>query len=182
MGSRGESRASGLWGARRGGRGTGAVRGATVKRGLVALAALALAAPIAASAGSGQGHADTYVAPTLESLASTQPDAAVNVLVGSDRSAGLAADALDEAGYSDSRRLPIVDAAAARVHARDLPRIAETPGLVIVPDTLMVLDGLGKGRLGKKRNPHEQPISNDLWTSAVGLDRLWSRLPLPPSP
>jgi serine protease AprX len=184
MGSRGESRASGLWGARRGGRGTGGVRSATVKRGLVALVALALAAPIAASAGSGhgQGHADTYVAPTLESLASTQPDAAVNVLVGSDRSAGRAADALDEAGYSDSRRLPIVDAAAARVHARDLPRIAETPGLVIVPDTLMVLDGLGKSRLGKKRNPHEQPISNDLWTSAVGLDRLWSRLPLPPSP
>jgi serine protease AprX len=181
MGARGESRASGLWGARRGGRGSGGERNTAVKRGLIALGALALAAPLAASAAGGQqgGHADTYVAPALESLAATHPDAAVNVLVGSDRSAGRASDALDQAGYSDSRQLPIVDAAAAEVQARDLPRIAETSGLVIVPDTLMVLDGLGNGRLGRKRNPHGQPTSNELWTSAVGLDRLWSRLPLP---
>ena len=160
------------------------MRNAAVKRGLVALAALALAAPLAASAGSGQqgqSRADTYVAPALESLATTQPDAAVNVLLASDRSAGRAAGALDEAGYSDSRQLPIVDAAAAEVRARDLPRIAETPGLVIVPDTLMVMDGLGNRGGKKKRDPHEQPTSTALWTSAVGLDRLWSRLPLPPS-
>jgi serine protease AprX len=157
------------------------VRNAALGRGLIVLGALALAAPLAASAGGGQqgAHADTYLAPTLESLAATHPDTAVNVLVGSDRSAARAVDALDAAGYSDSRRLPIVDAAAAEVQARDLPRIAETSGLVIVPDTIMVLDGLGNGRLGRKREAHGQPTSNELWTSAVGLDRLWSRLPLP---
>jgi serine protease AprX len=121
------------------------------------------------------------VAPTLASLAATQPDTPVNVLVGSDRNAGRAADALDEAGYSDSRQLPIVDAAAAEVRAGDVSRIAETSGLVIVPDTLMVTDGLGNRGGKKKRSPREQPTSNELWTSAVGLDRLWSRLPLPPS-
>ena len=171
-----------MWGAPRGGRGSEGARKAAVSFGLVSLSALALGAPLAATAGSGQHappHADTYVAPTLASLAATQPGAAVHVLVGSDRSAGHAADTLATAGYSDSRQLPIVDAAAAEVRAGDVSRLAETSGLVIVPDTLTAADAIGKQR-GKKKgrgSPHEQPTPSDLWTSAVGLDRLWSRLP-----
>jgi hypothetical protein len=44
---RGEARASGLWGSKRGGSGTGR-RNRTVKRGLLVLLALTLAAPLAA--------------------------------------------------------------------------------------------------------------------------------------
>jgi serine protease AprX len=145
--------------------------------------ALALAGPIAAFAGSGhpQQQAPTYVAPTLRTLAATQPDATVHVLVGSDRSAGRAAGALDEAGYVNSRELPIVDAAAVTVQAGDLEKIAETPGLEIVPDTKMVLDGTGNGN-GRRHFKHqspplqEPPVSAEPWTAAVSLDRLWSQL------
>src|SRR6266576_1357935 len=49
-GSCGESRASGLWGTRRGGRGTDGRRHASGKRGLLALLVLALAAPLSAAA------------------------------------------------------------------------------------------------------------------------------------
>jgi serine protease AprX len=158
---------------RRGGRGSGA-RSRSAKRGLVALGALALAAPLAASAGPGQQQVDTYVAPALESLAATQPDASVKVIVGSDRSAGRAAGALEEAGYADARKLPIVDAAAADVRAGDLPQIAESPGLVIVPDTLVATDGLGTRGSKKRWSPHDRPAATptELWASAVGLDRL----------
>src|SRR4051812_30483556 len=51
-GVRGEARGSGLWGTRRGGRGTSEGRNQALRRGLLALLVLALAAPLAASAGS----------------------------------------------------------------------------------------------------------------------------------
>src|SRR4029079_11840190 len=54
-GVRGEERGSGLWGTGRGGQSSTERRDRTVKRGLLALLVLALAAPLAATAG-GHGH------------------------------------------------------------------------------------------------------------------------------
>ena len=142
-GTGGETRSSGLWGTGRGGRGSDG-RNATLKRGLLALVVLALAAPLAASAGSGErdAHGDSYLAPALQTAASSTPNADVRVIVHSDRGAGKAQDALEEFADHDSTRLPIVDAAAGPVRAGDLPDLAEASGLVIVPDTPVGLDGL----------------------------------------
>jgi serine protease AprX len=183
-GTCGETRSSGLWGTGRGGRGSDG-RNAVVKRGLLALLVLALAAPLAASAGSGgkSNHQNSYLAPSLQTAAASTPNADVRVIVQSDRGAGKAQDALDEYGNVDSTRLQIVDAAAGELRAGDLPSLAEASGLVIVPDTPVVLDGLGtwKGTKIKNKNPNGQQgqdfSSNELWTSAVGVDRLWPNLP-----
>src|SRR3954449_4029525 len=67
-GVRGEARGSGLWGTGRGGRGTSEGRNQALRRGLLALLVLALAAPLAASAGShdhGRAWRDSYLAPSL---------------------------------------------------------------------------------------------------------------------
>ncbi len=183
-GSCGETRSSGLWGTGRGGRGSDGHK-AAVKRGLFALLVLALAAPLAASAGSGarNNQRDSYLAPVLQTAASSTPNADVRVIVQSDRGAGKAQDALEEFDHVDSTRLQIVDAAAGEIRAGDLPSLAETSGLVIVPDTPVVLDGLagGASKKTKKKDPPGQQgadyTSDELWTSAVGVDRLWSRLP-----
>jgi serine protease AprX len=146
---------------------------------------LALAAPLAASAGSGgkNNYRDSYLAPALQAAAASTPNADVRVIVHSDRGAGKAQDALDEFGKVDSTRLQIVDAAAANIRAGDLPSLAQASGLVIVPDTPVVLDGLShwKGTKIKKKDQNGQQgqdfTSNELWTSAVGVDRLWPTLP-----
>ena len=142
-GTSGETRSSGLWGTGRGGRGS-VGRYATLKRGLPALAVLALAAPLAASAGSGHRDArgDSYLAPALQTVASSTPNADVRVIVHSDRGAGNAQDTLQKLADHDSTRLPIVDAAAGAVRAGDLPDLADSSGLVIVPDTPVTLDAL----------------------------------------
>ncbi len=188
VGTCGETRSSGLWGTGRGGRGSDG-RNAAVKRGLLALLALALAAPLSASAGSGDKakayHRDSYLAPALEAMASSTPNADVRVIVESDRGAGKAQNALDEFGTVDSMKLQIVDSAAGEIRAGDLPSLAQAPGLVIVPDTPVVLDGLNgdnekKGKKGKRKDQNGQGqgfTSNELWTSAVGVDRLWPSLP-----
>src|SRR6476646_11247169 len=62
-GVRGENRGSGLWGTRRGGRGSSEGRNQAVKRGLLVVFVLALAAPLAASAASqdhGRAWRDSY--------------------------------------------------------------------------------------------------------------------------
>ena len=80
-GSCGETRASGLWGTRRGGRGTDGRQHASGKRGLLALAGLALAAPLAATASDGNGSPQSYLAPSLERAATQTPDSSVQVIV-----------------------------------------------------------------------------------------------------
>ena len=89
----------------------------------------------------------------------------------SDDGAGRAQKALGD--YADSAtRLPIVDGAAADVRAGDLPQLAESPGLAIVPDEPVALDGLGGG----KHVGNAPYSSTELWPSAVGVDKLWPTL------
>jgi serine protease AprX len=162
-GTRGETRASGLWGARKGGGGAGGGRKA-VKRGFVVLLLVALAAPFAAGArGNGDHGARSYLAPSLERAASDTPNAEVRVIVQSDDGAAGAQSALDQLGDS-SRPLGIVDAAAGVVQAQDLTQLASQPGLVITPDNPVVLD---------TRHDNSPYGSDQMWTKAVGVDQLW---------
>jgi serine protease AprX len=180
---RGEARNSGLWGTGRGGRGSDGRRGRAVRRGLLALLVLALAAPLAASAGGGHDHSWTasYLAPSLERAATQTPNATVPVIVQSTDGTGDAVGALHE--FSDStRKLTIVGAAAGEVVAGDLLDLAEEHNLVITPDQQMVFDAKPESprKLRSPRgNPHQiGPFSSgDVWPAAVGVDQLWSRLP-----
>jgi serine protease AprX len=183
-GVRGEARGSGLWGTGRGGRGSDGRRSQAVRRGLVLLLVMALAAPLAASAGGGH-HTWTpsYLAPSLQRAATETPKAHVPVIVQSTDGTSEAADALHE--FSDeTRKLPIVGAAAGEVVAADLPDLAEEHNLVITPDQQMVFDGKPEaGPRAKKphRNPHQSGpySSSDVWPASVGVDQLWPSLPGP---
>ena len=182
---RGEARGSGLWGSKRGGGSTRDGRNRTVRRGLLVLLALTLAAPLAASAGSGHERSWTpsYLAPSLARTAQQTPDASVPVIVQSaSGDDGEAADALK--GFTrNQRKLSIVDGASGSVLASDLPKLARQHDLVITPDQQVVLDaagGKGNGPKGPKppRNPHQGDgfSSSQLWPTAVGVDQLWPAL------
>ncbi len=175
----GQTRTSGLWGTGRGGhRSEG--RNVSLKHGLLALIVVALAAPLGASASGGRSQPAGYLAPALQALVRSTPNADVRVIVHSDRGAGQAQHALDEVG-DGSTQLDIVDAAAGSVRARDLPHLADGPGLVIVPDTPVALDALGardtkeKNKLPKLHG-RQGLGSDELWPSAVGVDSLWPLL------
>jgi serine protease AprX len=183
---RGEARGSGLWGTGRGGRGSDGRRSQAVKRGLLTLLVLALAAPLAASAGGGHGHSWTpsYLAPSLERAATQTPNATVPVIVQSTDGTGGAVDALHE--FSDStRKLNIVGAAAGEMVAGDLPDLAQEHNLVITPDQEMVFDAKPDPSIRTRHgNPHAGgPFSNgEAWPGAVGVDQLWSKLPTAGTP
>ena len=185
-GVRGDARGSGLWGTGRGGRGSNGRRNRAVKRGLPLLLVMALAAPLAASAGDGHHSWQTsYLAPSLVRAATQTPNATVPVIVQSTDGTGNAVEALHD--FSDTaRKLPIVGAAAGEVVAGDLPEIAEEHNLVITPDQAMVFDGkAGGGPSTKKPKPYHNPhqsgpySSSDVWPAAVGVDQFWPTLPGP---
>jgi serine protease AprX len=191
-GARGETRTSGLWGTRRGGRGSNEGRNIAARRGLLVLLILALAAPLAASAGGGDEHAygqPSYLAPSLERAAEQTPETSVQVIVQS-LDGEHAQKALDRFGET-SIRLGIVDAAAGEILAGELPQLAARRGLVITPDHPVVLDAKGdpkgkdkgKGKdepKGKKKDRRPPPgpsfSSDELWPAAVGVDQLWPTL------
>ena len=185
-GVRRDARGSGLWGTGRGGRGSNGRRNRAVKRGLPLLLVMALAAPLAASAGGGHHSWQTsYLASSLVRAAAQTPNATVPVIVQSTDGTGDAVEALHD--FSDTtRKLPIVGAAAGEVVAGDLPEIAEEHNLVITPDKAMVFDGkAGGGPSAKKPKPYHNPhqsgpySSSDVWPAAVGVDQFWPTLPGP---
>ncbi len=136
-----------------------------VRHSLLALLVLALAAPLTATAGGGS-HAShpSYLAPSLGRAADRTPDASVAVIVRSDGGSGDAQSALDRYGDT-SVRLDVVGGVAGSLRAADLPRLAAQPGLVITPDTSVVLDRTTFKDSGSG--------SGELWPRAVGVNRLW---------
>ncbi|HZE29582.1 MAG TPA: S8 family serine peptidase [Gaiellaceae bacterium] len=152
-----------------------------MKRGLVVLFVLALAAPLAASAGDhdhGRAWRDSYLAPSLQRAVTQTPQASVPVIVQSLDGQGRAQSVLSKYGTA-STKLGIVDAAAGEIIAADLPQLAASnPGLVITPDQPVVLDAKPDRLKPPKGNPHAPPAfsSTEDWTSAVGVDQLWPRL------
>ena len=157
-GVRGEARGSGLWGTRRGGRGSSEGRNRAVRRGLLVLLVLALAAPLAASAGDhehGRAWRDSYLAPSLQRAA----DADAERVRARDRPeprrrrpraerARQVRDREHEAG--DRRR------GCGRDRRRATCRSSPTnPGLVITPDQPVVLDAKPDPKpKNPKGNPH----------------------------
>jgi serine protease AprX len=169
-----------------------------VRRGLLVVLVMALAAPLAASARDNDhrhGGAPSYLAPSLLRAAQQTPNAKVPVIVQSADGADKAADALED--YSrDQKQLGIVDAATANVVAGDLPNLAKQNDLVITPDLPVALDTF-RGRPRGYRAPHNhypphnpphnppppssprQPspfTSLQPWPAAVGVDQLWPSL------
>ncbi len=148
-----------------------------MKRGLLVVFALALAAPLAASAGSpdhGRAWRDSYLAPSLQRAATQTPNASVPVIVQSLDGSGRAQSTLSKYGTT-SAKLGIVDAAAGEIVAGDLPQLAETPGLVITPDQPVVLDARPDRPKGNPHTPAAFSSGQD-WPAAVGADLLWPRL------
>ena len=152
-----------------------------MKRGLLALVVLALAAPLAASAGghdNSRAWRDSYLAPSLQRAATQTPNASVPVIVQSLDGSGRAQSALSKFGTASSK-LGIVDAAAGDVVAGDLPQLAATnPGLVITPDQPVVLDAKPDSKPKNPKNPHTPAAftSGADWPAAVGADQLWPAL------
>ena len=182
------ARGSGLWGTGRGGGRAGGGRNNVIRRGLLALLPLALAAPLAASAGDNhRSWTASYLAPSLARAAQQTPNASVPVIVQSTGGPGDAAAALKDYATTDERRLTIVDAAAANVTASDLTALAQEHNLVITPDQRVVLDAAGGNGNGtpprgqNAANPHKLPrfTSDQPWPAAVGVDQLWPSLPAP---
>jgi serine protease AprX len=163
-GTCGETRASGLWGTRRGGRGSDG----RARRGLLALLVFALAAPFAAGA-AGNSTAQSYLAPSLERAAAQTPDSSVRVIV-QGSNASVARHALDQLG-SVGQRLGVADAAAGTISAGDLTQLAAQPGLVITPDNPVVLDAGHQTDTGLS--------SGQLWPRAVGVDQFWGQTTKP---
>ena len=154
----------------------------SVRRGLPALLVLALAAPLAASAGDhehGRAWRDSYLAPSLQRAATQTPNASVPVIVQSLDGSGRAQSTLDKYGTA-STKLGIVDAAAGEIVAGDLPKLATNPGLVITADQPVVLDAKPDPKAkNPKGNPHATPApfsSGEDWPAAVGVDQLWPAL------
>ncbi len=150
-----------------------------MKRGLLALLVLVLAAPMAASAGShehGRAWRDSYLAPSLQRAVTQTPNASVPVIVQSLDGSGRAQSTLGKYG-SASTKLGIVDAAAGEIVAGNLPKLAANPGLVITPDQPVVLDAKPDPKpKDPKGNPHTTPAgfsSGEDWPAAVGVDQLW---------
>ena len=149
-----------------------------MRRGLLALLVLALAAPLAASAGShdhGDAWGASYLAPSLQRAATQTPNASVPVIVQSLDGSGRAQSTLSKYGTASSK-LGIVDGAAGEIVAGDLQKLATNPGLVITPDQPVVLDAKPRNPRG---NPHTPPAafsSGEDWPAAVGVDQLWPSL------
>ncbi len=152
-----------------------------MRRGLLALLALALAAPLAATAGdngASRGWQPSYLAPSLARAAEQAPDSSIPVIVQS-VSGARAESVLDRYGAESSTRLGIVDGAAGEVRAGDLRELAAEPGLVITPDLPVVLDGAKEKKDKKDKKQSSAPSgfsSGELWPAAVGVEQLWPQL------
>ena len=132
----GEGRSSALWG--KGGRGFV----------LTAVAVLALAAPMASTAGNGNGRtppgqAAKYVAGDLLTKAKTNPNEKVRVIVQSTAGAEAALDAAKDTGQRNKlRKLDLIGGITAELNAKQIEKLAQIPGLSIVPDAPVKTDGL----------------------------------------
>ena len=179
---RGETRGSGLWGTGRGGQGSnGEGRKQSVRRGLLALLALTLAAPLAASAG-GTGHGrawrDSYLAPALSAPATQTPNETVPVIVQSTDGAAerrARSRLLDARTRADHRRrrgrrgrrgrsAGPRPTAQPRDHARPDGRLRRQAG------------PLPRARRIRTNPPGAVQLLRD-WPAAVGVDQLWPDLP-----
>lgn len=156
-GSRGESRKNAIWGS--GGRGGR-------RRALVALAALALSVPLAASAdnggsdGSGKGP-QSFISPGLLDKGSKDPGKKIHVIIQSTAGVSGAVDSVKGLGADIRRRLTSANAVAVDITAGKLAALAKQPGLTITPDATVHLSAVTNW-------------SSQLWPYDSGNAWLWN--------
>ncbi len=153
----GELRSSALWG--KGGRGL-----------LTTALALALAMPLAASAGGGKdgkgkrydGASDhnSYVSDGLKEKAKKDPKATVSVIITSDAGTVMADKSAKLFGKI-SKKLDLVDGVVADVPVKYLEKLQAIPGLTITENAPVRAQGLGY-------------TSAQLWTYESAVSKLWS--------
>ena len=146
---KGELRSSALWG--KGGR---RVAGAL-------LAVVALALPLAASAGAREGASPSakYVSPGLLQTAHDNPGQKVRIIIQSDNGVSDAENALNGAG-SLKKRLKLIGAVSVEVPAAKVNELAKVDGLTITPDSPVKVSG--------------SHYSTQLWPYESGNAALWS--------
>ena len=149
----------------------------------MAIALVALAAPIAAVADSGKSSAKlppTYIAPTLLAQAQTSPNEHVKVIIQSVNGSSKAAAAFKDADKTDNKLVVVdgdrevmkdqyefVNSVAVTIKAKKLKFLAKVPGLTVTPDSPVRLTAL--------------PTSKQIWPTASGVRPLWSQ-PYKPAP
>jgi serine protease AprX len=156
----GDSRANALWG--KGGRSLGAI--------LTVLFVTAI--PVAGASERARhqppGQEASYLDPLLEAKATTTPNAYVNVIIQSDRSASDAANAFQDAGDTDGGRADrervkdqfnFLNSVAVTIKAKKVLALARIPGLTITSDAKMELAAI---------------TSNQVWPTASGVRPLWT--------
>jgi serine protease AprX len=157
----GEHRSSALWG--KGGRGV-----------VTSLVILALAVPLAASAGGGtdsnsgpgNGAAVGYVSQQLKENAKNHPDELVPVIVQMDPTVtGKDAKRAQGEMRKLGRRLGLIDAFTGEIRAKDLEKLERIKGLTVTLDAPVLKSGL--------TSPGATYSSNQLWTHETGINKLW---------
>jgi serine protease AprX len=157
----GEHRSSALWG--KGGRGV-----------VTSLVILALAVPLAASAGGGtdsnsgpgNGAAVGYVSQQLKEKAKNHPDELVPVIVQMDPTVtGKDAKRAQGEMRKLGRRLGLIDAFTGEIRAKDLEKLERIKGLTVTLDAPVLKSGL--------TSPGATYSSNQLWTHETGINKLW---------
>jgi subtilisin family serine protease len=157
----GEHRSNALWG--KGGRGV-----------VTSLVILALAVPLAASAGGGtdsnsgpgNGAAVGYVSQQLKEKAKNHPDELVPVIVQMDPTVtGKDAKRAQGEMRKLGRRLGLIDAFTGEIRAKDLEKLERIKGLTVTLDAPVLKSGL--------TSPGATYSSNQLWTHETGINKLW---------
>jgi serine protease AprX len=143
------------------------------------IALVALAAPIAAVADSGNSRHSrsnlppTFIAPSLLAKAQSSPNEHVKVIIQSVYGVSKAAGAFKDADKSDNKLVVVdgdretmkdqykfVNSVAVTLKAKKLNFLAKVPGLTITPDSPVRLTAL--------------PSSQHIWPTASGVRPLWS--------
>ena len=180
-GNRGDVRQSALWGSgNRGGELRSNALWGKGGRGIVALMLVALAMPLAASAGNGEGNEGpggvvggvtsvvtgqpARVQEKLLEKAKTHPNELIRVIIQSD--AGL--DAAENAGKGLGQlqhKLGLIGAVSMELRAREIEKLQRKSGLTITLDEATKPLASGSGSSGY--------TSSQLWTHESGVNKVW---------
>jgi serine protease AprX len=165
---RAETRASALWGSgnRGGGQRSSALWGKSGRPFVVlAIAALALTAPVAATASRSAAKGDknaTYISKWLLDQAKAHPNQKFHVIVQSKQGATAAQISVRGLG-NVKKQLGLVGAVAVELPAGALNRLAKIPGLTVTLDSWTKVSGLAA--------PY---TTTQLWPAETGNAALWS--------
>jgi serine protease AprX len=179
-GNRGDVRQSALWGSgNRGGELRSNALWGKGGRGIVVLMLVALAMPLAASAGDGTGNGGlqgavgsvtsvvtgkpTHVQEKLLEKAKTHPNEMIRVIVQSDAGVSGAENAGQGIGQLQ-QRLGLVGGVAMELRAKDIEKLQRKSGLTVTLDEATKPLSSGTGSY----------TSSQLWTHESGVNKLWN--------